>query len=84
MYRLVVDTNVIVSAVIGTGKPRQFLLEGLLGGKYALVTSDAIISEMREVLGRPKFSLDNSEINEAMSILNRCPMSLKQSQNSRW
>ena len=54
MYRLVVDTNVIVSAVIGTGKPRQFLLEGLLGGKYALVTSDAIISEMREVLGRPK------------------------------
>lgn len=69
MHRLVVDTNVIVSAAIRAGKPRQFLLEVLLGGKYTLVTSDGIISEIREVLGRPKFRLDESEINGAVSTL---------------
>lgn len=59
----------IVSAAIKTCKPRQFLLEALLDGKYALVTSDEIIREIRKVLGRPKFRLDESEINGAVSTL---------------
>ena len=69
MYRLVVDTNVIVSAAIGTGTSHQFWLEALLGGRCTPVTSDEIISEIREVLGRPKFRLDESKINEALSTL---------------
>ena len=69
MYRLVVDTNVVVRAAIGTGSSHQFWLEALLGGKCTLVTSDEIISEIREVLGRPKFRLDEGQINEAMSEL---------------
>ena len=52
MYRLVVDTNVFISAVTNTGKRYQFLLEAVLGGKCTLVTSDEIIREIRAVLGR--------------------------------
>lgn len=69
MYRLAVDTNVVVRAAIGTGSSRQFWLEALLGGKCTLVTSDEIICEIREVLGRPKFRLDEGQINKAMSEL---------------
>lgn len=69
MHRLVVDTNVIVSAAIVAGKSRKFLLKALLGGKCTLVTSDEIIGEIREVLGRPKFRLDESEISGAVSTL---------------
>lgn len=69
MHRLVVDTNVIVSAAIVAGKSRKFLLKALLGDKCTLVTSDEIIGEIREVLGRPKFRLDESEISGAVSTL---------------
>ena len=69
MYNLVVDTNVIVNAAIGDGKPHQFLLEVLHGGKCTLVASDEIISEIRKVLGRPKFRLGENEINDAVSTL---------------
>ena len=62
MYRLVVDTNVIVSA---SGKPRLLLQKALFDGKYDLVTSD----EIRTVLSRPKFRLDESVINGAVSLL---------------
>ena len=69
MYRLVVDTNVVISAVTNTGKRYQFLLEAVLGGKCTLVTSDEIIREIRAVLGRPKFRLDEDDIDGAMSVL---------------
>lgn len=63
MYRLVVDTNVIVSASIRIGKPYQLLLEILFGGKCTLVMSNEIISEIREVLGKPKLCLGENDIN---------------------
>lgn len=69
MHRLVVDTNVIVSAAIVAGKSRKFLLKAPLGGKCTLVTSDEIVGEIREVLSRPKFRLDESEISGAVSTL---------------
>ena len=67
MYRLVVDTNVVVRVAIGTGSPQRLWLEALLGGKCTLVTSGEIIGEIRKVLGRPKFRLDESQINMVMS-----------------
>ena len=41
----------------------------MLSGKCALVTSDEIINEIREVLCRPKFRLDKNEINGVVSTL---------------
>ena len=64
MYRLVVDTSVTVSASISIGKPHQLLREILFGGKCTVVMSDEIISEIREVLGRPKFRLGENDIND--------------------
>lgn len=37
MYRVVVDTSVVVSAAIRAGKPYGFLLKAVLGGKCALI-----------------------------------------------
>jgi len=68
MYRVVVDTSV-VSAAIRAGKAYGFLLKAVLGGKCALVTSDEIINEIREVLCRPKFRLDKNEVDNVVSAL---------------
>lgn len=69
MYRVVADTNVVVSASISDGSSHRFLLEAMLGVKCTLVTSDEIIGEMREVLSRQKFRLNKNEINKALSAL---------------
>ena len=68
MYRVVVDTNVVVSAAIRAGKSYGFL-KAVLDGKCTLVTSDEIINEIREVLCRPKFRLDKNEIGGVVSTL---------------
>lgn len=54
--RVVPDTNVYVSAVLWTGIPHR-LLRLAEEGELTLVTTPAIMEELREVLGRPKFRL---------------------------
>ena len=69
MYRIVVDTNVVISASISEGDPHRFLLEAMHDVRCTMVKSDEIISEIRKVLGRPKFRLSKDEIDRALSAL---------------
>ena len=50
--RAVLDTNVVVSALIWGGKPLA-LLEAAIDGNLLLFTSPALLAELRDVLGRP-------------------------------
>ena len=49
--RLVLDTNVVVSAVIWGGNPLE-LLQAATAGEIELFTSPALLVELRKVLGR--------------------------------
>ena len=53
--RTVVDTNVYISGLLWTGLPHD-LLSAAETGHLTLVTTPAIIEEVREVLVRPKFA----------------------------
>jgi uncharacterized protein len=53
--RIVMDTNVYVSGLLWTGLPHD-LLSVAETGHLTLVTTPAIIEEVREVLARPKFA----------------------------
>jgi putative PIN family toxin of toxin-antitoxin system len=53
--RLVVDTNVVVSALLWGGVPRQ-LLDAIHQGRATAFTSSALIQEFRDVLAREKFA----------------------------
>lgn len=50
--RLVLDTNVVVSAVVWGGVPYQ-LLQAAVAGLVDLYTSPALLDELRGVLNRP-------------------------------
>jgi uncharacterized protein len=52
--RLLLDTNVLVSAVLFGGLP-QDLVEQAFRGEYELVTSEAVLDEFEEVL-RERFA----------------------------
>ncbi len=54
MPRVLLDTNVLVSAVLFRG-PSRALLEAALTGEFEPVTSEALLDEFQEVLVR-KFS----------------------------
>jgi len=53
--RIVVDTNVIVSAFFWGGTPRR-LLDAVQAQHFELFTCRALITELEDVLGREKFA----------------------------
>lgn len=54
--RLVLDTNVVVSALVFGGTPLQ-LLQAATAGNLLLFTSPALLTELRGVLARPHLAL---------------------------
>ena len=62
MFKVVLDTNILISAVVFGGKPREILKQAI-EGKIRLAVSAPIIEEIREVLGRDKFRYPAQMIN---------------------
>jgi putative PIN family toxin of toxin-antitoxin system len=54
VLRVVLDTNVLISAILFGGKPRQ-ILEKAIRGEIRLCLSEAILEELKGVLKRSKF-----------------------------
>jgi putative PIN family toxin of toxin-antitoxin system len=52
--RLVLDTNVLISAILFGGKPRK-VLDLVISGSVDCTLSISILDELRDVLQRPKF-----------------------------
>ncbi len=53
--RLVLDTNVVASAILWGGTPPQ-LVDAAKAGVFELVTSQTLLAEQLDVLGRKKFA----------------------------
>ena len=68
MLRIVLDTNVLVSAIISDGKPRELLRKGI-SKEFCFVTSDLLLRELSIVLRRPKFKTDEDEIHRIILAL---------------
>ena len=55
--RVVVDTNVVVSAILRDRNPEKAILHLVANPKCEWVASEEILAEYREVLRRPRFGL---------------------------
>ena len=71
MIRVVLDTNVTISAIIFGGKPKT-VLEAAIKGEVRLCISEEILNELNQVLKSPKFSFPleiiQSIVNELLLI----------------
>ena len=56
MQKVILDTNIIVSALIQKSYPHYIVYEHVLEGYVKLCLSQALLDEYCEVLARPKFS----------------------------
>jgi len=54
--RVVLDTNVVVSALISLHGPPARLLDNIISGNLHLLWDDRILDEYQEVLHRPRFA----------------------------
>lgn len=68
MTRLVLDTNILVSAVIAQGSPRT-LLRACIDGTHTLLESPRTIAEFSEVVGRPKFKMTDVEVRRIVTAV---------------
>lgn len=62
--RVVVDTNVVVSAILRDRVPEKVLLFIIARPDFQWVASLEILTEYREVLRRPKFGLPDSVLSQ--------------------
>jgi len=67
--RLVLDTNVLVSALLSPHGPPAQLLDLVLEGQLSLVLSPAILAEYREVLLRPRFAFEMEQVKLLLDTL---------------
>ena len=59
--RVVIDTNVLVSAALRSRGPERVVMAVVERPEFEGVVSRAILCEFREVLSRPKFSLPQGD-----------------------
>ena len=70
--KVVLDTNVLVSALITRGKSKK-LFDKILEKKLEVAISEKTLAELKEVLKRPKFRkyVDKKTINRFIRLINR-------------
>jgi putative PIN family toxin of toxin-antitoxin system len=76
MLRVVLDTNVLVSATIAEGKSRK-LLRLAIQRRYLLIKSKEAIEEFVEVLQRPKFRMTRNDVIKAKNALVKTGKTIK-------
>lgn len=64
--QVVIDTNIIVSALLNPNGVCYLFLDRVLAGAYDVVVSKAIMSEYKDVLRRPQFGFDDEDISYLM------------------
>lgn len=71
--RVVLDTNILISALITKGTPPDQLYQAWLQDDFQLVTSDAQMEEVSDVLARPRLRryVDPEEAASMVAAINR-------------
>ncbi len=80
MIRILLDTNVYISAILFNGKPR-LILEDIIEERVNAYISNDILKELEETLSKPKFKLTTdfiqivlSEIRDITRLVNTTPL----------
>mgnify|MGYP005844218771 CR=1 FL=1 len=67
--RIVLDTNVIVSALLSPHGPPARILDWTLSGELILLLDDRLFDEYRKVLARAKFGFDAGDLRLLLTAL---------------
>lgn len=69
MIRVVLDTNVVVSAHLNDDGYEKHVLDLALAGRIEIVASEKILTEYEDVLRRPKFALGPRQVAKSLRLV---------------
>ncbi|OHB80557.1 MAG: putative toxin-antitoxin system toxin component, PIN family [Planctomycetes bacterium RBG_16_55_9] len=69
---IVLDTNVLISALLFGGPPRE-ILERIVAGAVDCSLSPSILDELKDVLQRPKFGFSFQQVMAVVEELSAIP-----------
>lgn len=67
--RVVLDTNVLVSAMLSAGGTSDMVVQLVLQGELTLLADSRILAEYDEVTARPRFGFDDNERRALLDVL---------------
>lgn len=67
MLRVVIDTNVVVSAIVWGGKPRELVLKLL--EQHTVILSPQMLAEFNDVISRDKFGVKTFQVKRFLTDL---------------
>ena len=68
-YYAVIDTNVLVSAMLKFSSIPGQIIQKVLIGEIVPILCEEILNEYRQVLERPKFKFDKNNVNDFLDII---------------
>lgn len=71
IYYAVIDTNVVISAMLKNGSMPYKILEYAFEGKMRILLNEEILTEYAEVLMRKKFGFATDKVNELIEEIKR-------------
>jgi len=83
MIRVVLDTNILVSALLQPMGPSARMLMLVLGGTIQLCVSGGVYAEYEEVIRRPRFRLDEETIASTLKAIRGRALWVKAAQTVR-
>ncbi len=69
--RVVLDTNVLVSALLVPGSVPHRVMELAVARRYGLLIDSRIAAEYRLILERPKFGFDPTTVERVLELVDR-------------
>jgi len=67
--KIVLDTNVLLSALLTPNRKASAILDKILNGNIEIYYNENIISEYKEVLSRKKFCIPKTQISAIISFI---------------
>jgi uncharacterized protein len=71
LTKVVLDTNVVVSAHLRAGGLEAFVLDLALASKLQLYVSPDVLAEYEEVLRRPRFRIESKKVTQSLRLIKK-------------
>jgi uncharacterized protein len=69
LIRIVLDTNVVVSALLSPRGPPGLIVDLVIEGGLEVAHTPRIVAEYRDVLARPRLALDPADVDHVLSVI---------------
>jgi len=77
MMQAVIDTNILVSALLHPGSVPDAVIQDIVGLRLTPVVCEAVVAEYSAVLSRPRFGLPATQVREVLALFEQLAVEVK-------